>query len=195
MKLLKTKLATTIVAGLIFIIPAHSDERQLIELPQTSQTALLTEMRSLVDNLDEMLSALADGDFDEVSKIADFKMGFGHARWQKLLDEGMSPEDVQKQVNQMRGKRGSGKGHGQGNGQGKGHGGGGGGMFGQGVGRLMPQEVRAMGQQMHVAAGEVSLAAQKAGDSPMVKDYQAVLSNIQEMTAMCSACHSSFKIR
>ena len=187
MKLLKTKLATTIVAGLIFITPAHSDERQLIDIPPSSQAALLTEMRSLVDNLDEMLSALADGDFDEVSRIADFKMGFGHARWQKLLDEGVSPEDVQKQVNEMRGKRG--KGHG------KGHGGGGGGIFGQGVGRLMPQEVRAMGQQMHVAAGEVSLAAQKAGDSPTVKDYQAVLSNIQEMTAMCSACHSSFKIR
>ncbi len=192
MKLLKTKLATTIVAGLIFVIPAHSDERQLIDIPQSSQTALLTEMRSLVDNLDEMLSALAEGDFDEVSRIADFKMGFGHARWQKLLDEGMSPEDVQKQVNQMRGKRGSGKGHGQGKGHG---GGGGGGIFGQGVGRLMPQEVRDMGQQMHVAAGEVSLAAQKAGNSPTVKDYQAVLSNIQEMTAMCSACHSSFKIR
>ncbi len=191
MKLLKTKLATTIVAGLIFIIPARSDERQLIDIPQSSQTALLTEMRSLVDNLDEMLSALADGDFDEVSRIADFKMGFGHARWQKLLDDGMSPEDVQKQVNQMRDKRGNGKGHGQG----KGHGGGGGGIFGQGVGRLMPQEVRDMGQQMHVAAGEVSLAAQKAGNSPTVKDYQAVLSNIQEMTAMCSACHASFKIR
>ena len=193
MALLKTKLATTIVAGLIFIIPAHSDERQLIDIPPSSQTALLTEMRSLVDNLDEMLSALADGDFDEVSRIADFKMGFGHARWQKLLDEGMSPEDVQKQVNQMRSKRSSGQGKGHGQGQGKGHGGGG--IFGQGVGRLMPQEVRAMGQQMHVAAGEVSLAAQKAGDSPTVKDYQAVLSNIQEMTAMCSACHSSFKIR
>ena len=192
MKLLKTKLATTIVAGLIFITPAHSDERQLIDIPPSSQAALLTEMRSLVDNLDEMLSALADGDFDEVSRIADFKMGFGHARWQKLLDEGMSPEDVQKQVNQMRSKRGTGQGHGQG--QGKGHGGGGG-IFGQGVGRLMPQEVRAMGQQMHVAAGEVSIAAQKAGDSPTVEDYQTVLSNIQEMTAMCSACHSSFKIR
>ena len=97
------------------------------------------------------------------------------------------PKTCKSKLTRCAGKRG--KGHG------KGHGGGGGGIFGQGVGRLMPQEVRAMGQQMHVAAGEVSLAAQKAGDSPTVKDYQAVLSNIQEMTAMCSACHSSFKIR
>ena len=134
MNLSKTVFATAIFTAISVSSPALSDERQMIDIPLSSQTALLKEMRSLVDNLDEVLLALSDGDFAEVSRIADFKLGFGHARWQKLLKGGMSPDDVQTQVNKMRKNRASGSG-------GQGHGGGGG-MFGQGVGRLLPQEVR-----------------------------------------------------
>ena len=200
---------------------AGADDRLLIEIPKESQDRLLTEMRTLIDNLDDMLSALADGDFAEVGRIADFRMSAGHARWQQMLAEGVSEDEIQalrksfmanggghggmgqgagngmgqgKGVGKGMG-RGKGMGQGRGQGGGMGQGMGGGGIFGQGVGRLLPMEVREMGQQMHGAAEVVSQAAKNAGATPGIEDYKAVTAGIQEVTAVCRACHMTYKIR
>ena len=81
-------------------------------------------------------------------------------------------------------------------GMGRGMGGGGGdSIFGRGVGRFMPDEVRALGQQLHGSAAVISVAAKKAGSKPIVEDYKTVIGGIEEMTAVCAACHASYKIR
>lgn len=166
---------------------ADEDQRTLIEIAPESQTLMLTEMRVLLENVDDLLAALSEGEFKEVAKIADYKLGFGHAQFEKMFEDGVPEAEIEAKRVKMMERRA--------NGQGSGHGKGGGSIFGQGVGRLMPQEVRAMGQQLHAAAGDVSIAAKNAGATPSVDDYKAVLEAVQLMTSTCRACHASFKIR
>lgn len=187
--MMKHFLGTVLVAGLVMTTTAvaEDDGRQMIKVPVESQVALLTEMRALLDNVDDLIAALSEGDFKEVAKIADYKLGFGHARFEKMLEDGVPEDQIEAARKKMMQRRAQGGG---------GHGGGGGSsIFGQGVGRLMPTEVREMGQQLHAAAGEVSQAAKKANATPSTEDYKAVLEGIQQMTSVCRACHASFRIR
>ena len=187
--MMKLLLGTVLVAGLVITTTAgaEDDGRQLIKVPVESQVALLSEMRVLLDNIDDLIAALSEGDFKEVAKIADYKLGFGHARFEKMLEDGVPEEQIEVARKKMMQRRAQGGG---------GHGGGGGGsIFGQGVGRLMPSEVREMGQQLHAAAGEVSVAAKKVGAAPSTSDYKAVLEGVQQMTSVCRACHASFRIQ
>ncbi len=185
MRIDKILLISLFIAGLVASTPTHADDRVLIEIPVESQELLMAKMRVLVDHLDDLLAAIAEGDFVEAGRISEYKLGFGHARWEKMLAEGVPEKEIQAQRIKMLKWRKQG-----GRGQGKG-----GSIFGQGVGRLMPEEVREMGQLMHAAAGEVSIAAKKAGTTPGVEDYKAVINGVQEMTSVCRACHASFKIR
>lgn len=175
--------------GLIFSNPvvAEEDQRTLIKIAPESQALMLTEMRVLLDNIDDLLAALSEGEFGEVAKIADYKLGFGHAKFEKMFEDGVPEAEIEARRVKMMKRRASGQG---------GHGNGGGSsIFGEGLGRLMPEEVREMGQQLHAAAAEVSVAAKKAGATPTVDDYKAVLEAVQQMTSNCRACHSSFRIR
>lgn len=215
MNISKPLIAVFFAAGLMSATNAYADDRELIKIPDEAQKALLTEMRSLLENLNELLGAVAEGDFKEVARISDFKLGFGHARWQRMKEAGYSQADIQAQIDRMQAMRaanggklseeqihgkgmgmGQGKGMGMGMGMGRGMGGGGGdSIFGRGVGRFMPDEVRALGQQLHGSAAVISVAAKKAGSKPIVEDYKTVIGGIEEMTAVCAACHASYKIR
>ncbi len=180
-RFIKIIAATSLCATLI-TVPAHSDERELIEMPADVQVKFLTEMRGLLESVDEMLLALAEGDFDRISKIADIELGFKHRKWQKMIAEGASEDEVQAKINKMRDKlamphdkkkmKNS-----------------------KSMSRFMPDNARAMGRQMHLAASNLSLAAQGAGDKPDLAKYQEVIGGIQQITTMCTSCHTGYKIR
>lgn len=172
--------------------PVFADDRELIKMPEKVQVKFLGEMRSLVESLDEMLEALAEGDFDTVSKIADFKLGFQHGKWQKMLANGKSEAEVQAKINSMREnlqdhKPGQGPGKGKGKGKGK--------NKGKGLDRFLPEAAHDMAKQMHAAASELSVAAQSAGKNPDLAKYTEVLDKIQGITTMCVSCHTGYKIR
>ncbi len=185
----KTIIPALIALSLTGPALAEDDVRIMIDVPPESRVWLLGEMRVLIDNLDDLIAGLSEGDFKEVARIADYKLGFGHARFEKMLEDGVPEAEIEAARLKMMKRRKAGGGSGQG------HGGGGGSIFGQGVGRLMPQEVREMGQQLHAAASDVSIAAKAAGDKPTVDDYKAVLEAVQQMTGTCRACHATFKIQ
>ena len=183
----------TAIALAIFLVFGFSasskaeDERELINLTPELQGKLLAEMRQLTYDLDELVSALAEGDFQEVRKIAIIKLGFGHNRSKMMLENGKSEEEVVATMEPFLIKRL--KMYEAGN---MGHGGGGG--F-AGLGQQLPEKVRSMGQAMHASAVMLALSAKKAGKNPTADDYKAVLSNLQGMTSMCAGCHQAFKIR
>ncbi len=163
------------------------DDRVLVNIPADKQTQVLTEMRQLLDNIDDLIGALAEGDIKTVINITDFQMGFGHNRLQKMLKDGVPAEQIEKMRKKMMAQHG--KGNGQGMGQGRG------GMFGGGLGRFLPTDMRQMGQTMHAAAGELSATAKKIQGEPTASDYKAMLANLQDITSACRACHMSFKFR
>ena len=93
MKVRIIALAALFTFGLIASSSAQ-DDRELIELAPELQDRLLAEMRQLTYDLDELVAALAEGDFEGVRKIAVLKLGFGHMRALQMLDAGQSEDEV-----------------------------------------------------------------------------------------------------
>jgi cytochrome c556 len=184
LKSLLPALAMMMVAGTPTAVFAD-DDRELIKLPADQQAMLLTEMRDLFESVDDLVAALSEGDIKTVIEIADLKMGFGHNQLQKMIENGATKEQIEQMRQKIRNQHGKGMGHGMG---------GGGGMF-AGMGRFLPPEMRQMGQNMHAAAGELSATAKKIKGTPSVQDYKALLSNLQEITGACRACHVTYKLR
>lgn len=182
MKSIVKMIAATSLCATLLAVPTYADERELIEMPADVQVKFLTEMRGLLESVDEMLLALAEGDFDKISKIADIELGFKHRKWQKMIADGASEDEVQAKINKMRDKlamphdkkkmKNS-----------------------KSMSRFMPDNARAMGRQMHLAASSLSLVAQGAGDKPDIGKYQEIAGGIQQITTMCASCHNGYKIR
>jgi hypothetical protein len=185
-------------------VPAHAQEdlRQPVSLPPEVRDAFLDEMRGHMGNLDDILAALAAGDFQSAADIADITMDFGHRMWESLAAQGLSAEEILAMKKAMRGMgRGMGMGAGQGGmgqgGAGAGQGGagqGGMGQGGRGFGRFMPDDFRAMGMAFHEAASEFAVALRGVGPEPDAADYRMALENLQAVTANCRACHASFRL-
>ena len=194
-EILKQPMLAIIATAIGFSPAMAQDDRELIKLPVKQQNLLLAEMRGLLETVDDMLGALAEGDMKKVKYIADYELGFGHVRFKKMLESGMPESEVAEQRREMLKRRKSGGGHGGGQGGGHGGGQGGGGIFGQGVGRFMPPEVRELGQAMHQSAGDISVTVSKIKGEPTVEDYKAILTGLQAMTSTCRACHVSYKVR
>ena len=188
---IKLVVLATLFALVSFASYSAEDDRELIELTPELQERLLAEMRQLTYDLDELVAALAEGEFEEVRKIAVLKLGFGHNRAARMLEAGQSEEEVVAAMEPFLAERlkmyeaGS---------LGQGQGGQRGGMFG-GLGQHLPENMRAMGQAMHASAVMLAMSAKKAGENPTVDDYKAVLTDLQGMTSMCAGCHQAFKIR
>lgn len=181
------KLSTmAVLAGLAGGSAAMAEDgRELIELTPPQQTALLSEMRKLFEKVDDTLAALAEGDMKKVKFIADYELGFGHNKLKKMLESGTPESEVAKVRLKMLERRKSGKGHGQGQGKGQ----------RQGVGRFLPPEMRAIGQEMHKAAAKLSITAGNIAAEPSAEDYKVLVGNLQELTNSCRACHVAYKIR
>ena len=187
---MKKGLATAFAVGAMFLLPhgqalAEEDTRQLIKVDEATQQALFKQMRKLVEHLDDIMAALAKGDFKTVVRIGEINLGFGHEKLEAMVAAGASEEEIQAMRERIRKKREA-----RAKGGGGKHAGGGG-----GIGRKMTPEFRMMGQAMHKAAEEMAAAARKVSEPPTVEDYKVVLGKVQEVTSACRACHASFRVR
>lgn len=149
-------------------VRADEDPRTDIALPAHVADAFMAEMRTHMGNLDDIVSAIADGDFMEAAVIAAHNMS---TRYKAMRDPmGRLP------------------GMGQGMGQGVGMG------VGPGFGRYMPEDFRAMGAQFHAAAETFATVAATVTAPASTADYQVVIGALRDVTTACRACHDAYRI-
>ncbi len=156
-----------------------ADDRTPVTLPPEIKARFLAEMRGHMGNLDDILSALAEGNFNEAADVAAIHMDFGHSVWGGMMEEGMSADQAIQMKEMMR-SQGMGMGQGQG--------------MGKGMGRFMPEDFRAMGGSFHEAAAVFATRARAAAARPTVKDYRETTEALQEVTAACRGCHEVFRV-
>lgn len=56
-------------------VVANEDNRQLVQLPEPMQAHMLGNMRDHLQSIDNILHALAKGDFDDAAHVAEFRLG------------------------------------------------------------------------------------------------------------------------
>lgn len=168
---------------------AEEDVRTAISLPADVRVAFLAEMRTHMVNLDNVVAALAEDDFKQAAWIADIHMTFGHRRWEKMVEDGATEEEIAAAKARFKDMRGSQSGQG-GGGMGMGMGMG----MGPGIGRFMPEDFRTMGAMFHEAAEAFAETTRSVSTPATPADYRAVLEALQEVTAACRACHDAFRV-
>ncbi len=176
------------------VATAQDDDRMMIEIDEDTQALLFADMRGLTESLDNLMMALSEGDFEQVARIGEIDLSFGHAKLQAMVAGGATDEQIQAMRARMKANREARIAAG---GTGLGQGGGMGAFFGvpMGVGQSMPDDFRLMGQNMHYSAEEMATTARAVGEVPTAADYQAVLENIQGITGTCVACHATYRVR
>lgn len=193
----RTFLVCTALALCIGSAPAGAqqfeDPRTVITLPAPIAEAFRAEMRGHMRSLDDVLYELADGNYDAAANIADVHWDFGHRVWQALEEQGLSLEEIAQRKAEMRAAMEA-AGMPMGPGQGASPGMGAGMGQGMGFGRFMPDAFRSMGQGFHAAGQRFAKQARAMGDSPDAAAVTALLSNLQEVTGYCRACHDTFRI-
>ncbi|WP_156098588.1 hypothetical protein [Thermopetrobacter sp. TC1] len=217
---MKKKLLTGFLALTLFAAPgmaqdAQDDGRTLVQMEPQMQQQFLAMMRGFLDYVDDMMNALAEGDFREVARIAGEDLGPAHelmsklraakvpeekiAEIRKLVRQRMAemveqgggnPDQMHmgmgRIVMQVLGKPLPGMQMGEGRKKPQGFG---------GFGRVLPPEMHQMGMQMHLAAGNIADVAAKVGNEPTADDYRKVIEAIGELTGQCRACHAAWKLR
>ena len=123
---------------------ASEDHRVLVEIPQSVGARIRQEMRSHLNSVQALVTALGEQRLDDVAEIASEQLGSG----------------------MMRSHRNR----------------------GGGPGRYLPSAMRSIGRSMHSAADEMAAAA-KAGNQA------EAMRHLGRITAACSACHNSYRIR
>lgn len=179
--------ALLMVAGLAHAQPSE-DPRQVIELPAAVAEQLRAEMRNHMDTLDELVGAVAFGEFDRAADIAESRMRMGHRLDERLREAGYSEEEI-REFRQALTEQGWEPGRGL-----RGEGPASGVAGGMGPGRFVPDDFRAMGQTFHQAAQEFAATARQVGDQPTVADYENVLSAMQFVTSTCRSCHATYRL-
>jgi len=165
-----------------------NDPRRVIELPPAVADQLRAEMRDHMDNLDDLVGAVAAGDFADAAEIARTRMRMGHRLDERLADAGYSKTEIEAFRQALRQ---------QGWEPGRGFGGAGpaSGIAGaMGPGRYVPDEFRAMGRTFHQAAQDFAATADTVGEPPTVEDYENVLSALQFVTSTCRSCHATWRL-
>ncbi|SCA55156.1 conserved exported hypothetical protein [Candidatus Terasakiella magnetica] len=165
-----------VVLSLIFSFQASADEREVITIPSEIKALFLGEMRTHLDNLNEITLAVASGDFKSAAFVAKNKMGFGHSVREIMTVQGKSEEEIEEKLAQLRKKHGTSD------------------HPGRGMGRYMPEEVRELGRAFHKAAEHFANVADTVKNPPTVADYQRVFTALSETIDVCSACHSSYRV-
>ena len=167
---------------------ASEDVRQLVQLAPDIRDRFLAEMRQDLVHLDDVLSAITEGDMEEVARIAERRMGLGHKRIARMEQQGATDEEISLLIARIRKMVESEDAdlpnalHGAGQG-------------GRGIGRFMPEELRAMGQEMHKAAYQLADAARAAKKPPLAEDYKKLISAVNDITTLCRGCHDTFRVK
>jgi len=186
-------LAAAVAVGLSgAAVTAQEDDRFLIEVDEETQALLFADMRGLTKSLDNLMMALAEGDFEQVARIGEIDLGYGHVKLQAMVEAGATDEQITAMRAQMKANREARAAAGN-----TGPGPGMGALFGipVGVGQKMPDDFRLMGQAMHGSAEDMANAARAVGEPPTAADYQAVLEGVRGITGTCVACHATFRVR
>ncbi len=180
-----------LTVAVLFAFPqafADDDPRTEIALPADVAAGFLAEMRTHMANLDDIVAALAEGDFRGAATIADINMTFGHHRWKTMAANGATEAEIAA-VKDLIAKMQAGKGMPPGSGMRLG------GMgMGPGFGRYMPEDFRAMGMTFHEAADGFAKKARSVPTPASAADYAAVLESLQELTGACRGCHDAFRV-
>jgi hypothetical protein len=155
---------------------AYGDDRNVIVVPGEIKTVFLEEMRTHLDNLNEITFALSSGDFKAAAFIAENKMGFGHSVREAMVRQGKTQEEIEQMLAKLRESR-SQIDH-----------------PGRGMGRFMPDEVRELGRTFHDTAENFATIAKNVKNPPTAADYQRVFTALSEIIDVCSACHSSYRV-
>ncbi len=196
---------------------AQDDGRTLVKMDPQMQQRFLAMMRGFLESVDDMMSALAEGDFKEVARVAGEDLGpahelMGKLRAAKVPDEKIA--EIRKLVRERMAKmveQGGGDAQNMHMGMGRivmqvlggpvpgmqmgmGRKKPGAGGFG-GFGQVMPPEMHQMGMQMHLISGNIADVAAAVGDKPTAEDYRKVIGAIGELTGQCRACHAAWKLR
>ena len=167
-------------------VNAQEDDRQFVKVAPDVMNRFLAEMREDLVHLDDLLGAIAAGDMEQAARIAERRMGLGHQRLMRMQEQGASDEEINRMVAKIR-KMAVSEGvdlpkalHG------KKHG---------GIGMLMPEELRAMGQEMHKAAYHLADVARAAKNPPDAGDYRKLFAAVNDITTQCRGCHETFRVR
>jgi len=195
---------------------AQDDGRTLVKMDPQMQQQFLAMMRGFLDSVDDMMSALAEGDFKEVARVAGEDLGPAHElmnklraakvpdekiaeirklvreRMAKMLEEGGDPGWMHMGMGRIVMQVLGGPVPGMQMGMGKRKPGAQG--FG-GFGQVMPPEMHQMGMQMHLISSSIADAAAAVGEKPTAEDYRKVVGAISELTGQCRACHAAWKLR
>jgi hypothetical protein len=176
-----------LAAGAVHAQPSE-DPRQVIALPPAVAEQLRAEMRNHMDTLDELVGAVAFGEFDRAADIAETRMRMGHRLDERLRAAGYSEEEIRAFRQALR-EQGWAPGRGL-----RGEGAASGVAGGMGPGRFVPDDFRVMGQTFHEAAQEFAASARHVGDPPTVADYENVLAALQFVTSTCRSCHATYRL-
>jgi hypothetical protein len=176
-----------LAAGAVHAQPSE-DPRRVIELPPAVAEQLRAEMRNHMDTLDELVGAVAMGEFDRAADIARTRMRMGHRLDERLRAAGYSDEEIREFREALR-EQGWAPGRGL-----RGEGPASGVAGGMGPGRFVPDDFRAMGQTFHQAAQEFAATAREVGNPPTVADYENVLAALQFVTSTCRSCHATYRL-
>ncbi len=142
----------------------QEETRQLVEMPSKMQQHMMTKMRDHLAAVSEILQSLGQEDLDKAAEIAESRLGMssmGKHGGKKGKHDGDNKEE---HACDNKGEKGG------------------------GMGKHMPEGMRAIGHSMHEAASRFALRAQE-GNTVLV--YQA----LSEVTSSCVACHASYRIK
>lgn len=170
---------------------APEDTREFVKLDPALRDRFLQEMRLDLAHLDDILSAIAEKDFEQAARIAERRMGLAHRRIERMEANGASDEDIAAAVMRIR-KMGAQVGEisakklqrkmSRG-------------MAGFGLGRFMPEELQGVGQAFHMGAYDIADAARLVAKKPDAASYQQLFSAINDMTTQCRGCHDAYRVR
>lgn len=219
-KLLTGALALALLATPAAAQDGDGDARTPVQMEPPMKQRFLAMMRGFLDSIDDMMSALAEGDFKEVARVAEDDLGPAHEMVKKLRAAKVPEEkidEIRKRVRQRMAelvKQGSGDQQRIHVGMGRivkqvlgkplpgmqmGEGQSGKGKKEHramgGFGRVLPAEMHLMGLQMHLAAANIADVAKTVGDKPTTQDYRKVVKAIGELTGQCRACHAAWRLR
>lgn len=170
-------------------LKAPEDNRVFVKLAPTVRELFLEEMRQDLANLDDLLSAIAEQDFEQAARIAERKIGLAHRRIERMENNGASDEAIAKAVAQIR-KMGAQAGEISAK---KLHRKMSRGM--RGLGKFMPEELQGVGQLFHMSAYDIADAARLVAKKPDAAAYQKLFSTINDLTTQCRGCHDAFRVR
>jgi cytochrome c556 len=166
---------------------ALEDDRQLIKVDPQIKDRFLAEMRADLGHLNDLMTAIADGNMEETARIAERKMGLAHKRIEKMEQMGASDEQISQFIAKVRQMAEnpdidlSKQLHGRGK--------------GRGIGQFMPEELRAMGQEMHKSAYNIADIARSVKNPPEADGYKKLFSALSDLTALCRSCHDTYRVR